>query len=198
MISGIKQQQGFDFPFTQAAQIRMLILDVDGVMTDGSIIMDKHGDELKAFNVRDGHGIKMLQRAGIQVAILTGRRSAVVAARAADLGIEWVVQGSLNKVEGLAELEQRSGIAAEHCAMMGDDILDLPPMYRCALSLAPADSCRAVLNHVDWVADAGGGHGAIRQAAEGLILAAGAWEAVIRQRYDISPADCGWSMATDT
>lgn len=186
------KQHGFDFPFEKAADIRMLILDVDGVMTDGSIIMDGAGNELKAFNVRDGHGIKLLQRAGIEVAIITGRSSRVVAARAADLGIKYVIQGCLNKNEGLSELEQQSGVAADHCAMMGDDVLDLPPMYRCALALAPADAHPAVCAYVDWISDANGGRGAIRQAAEGLILAIGAWDKVIESRYNTSPAASGW------
>jgi len=189
----MKQKYGFDFPFDKARGIRMLILDVDGVMTSGSIIMDQHGDEWKAFNVRDGHGIKMLQRAGISIAIITGRSSRVVTARAQDLGIEFVIQGCLNKAEGLADLEQQSGIPAQYCAMMGDDVLDLPPMYRCALSLAPADAHQAVCSHVDWISDANGGHGAIRQAAEGLILATGAWDDVIQSRYKVSPAACGWN-----
>jgi len=186
------KQRGFDFPFKKASHIRMLILDVDGVMTGGSIIMDQHGDEWKSFNVRDGHGIKMLQRAHINIAIITGRSSKVVSARARDLGIEFVIQGCLNKADGLKNLEQQSGIAAEYCAMMGDDVLDLPPMYCCGLSLAPSDAHQAVLSHVDWIADSEGGCGAIRQAAEGLILATGAWDAVIASRYHISPADCGW------
>jgi len=187
------QQTGFDFPFEKAQNIRMLILDVDGVMTDGSIIMDKHGDELKAFNVRDGHGIKMLQRAGIAIGIITGRSSAVVAARAADLGIEFIIQGCLNKAEGLLQMQQSTGIQAEHCAMMGDDVLDLPPMYQCGLSLAPSDAHLAVLAYSDWVSDHAGGRGAIRQAAEGLILAADKWDEIIKARYDISPAACGWN-----
>ena len=186
------RKTGFDFPRNKARHIRMLILDVDGVMTDGSIIMDRHGDELKAFNVRDGHGIKLLQRAGIQVAIITGRNSAVVTARARDLGIQYVIQGCLNKVEGLSELAAIAGITAEHCAMMGDDMLDLPPMYQCALSLAPSDAHQSVLAYADWASDFPGGRGAIRQAAEGLILAADAWAAVIEDRYMVSPSDCGW------
>jgi len=184
---------GFNFPFEKARDIDMLILDVDGVMTDGSIIMDKNGDELKAFNVRDGHGIKLIQRIGIKIAIITGRGSPVVEARAKDLGIDYVIQKSLNKAEALAKLEITSGISANHCAMMGDDIIDLPPMYRCGLSLAPADACPAVLNHVDWISDCPGGRGAIRQAAEGLLIAKDAWSDVM-DRYQISPSDCGWSI----
>jgi 3-deoxy-D-manno-octulosonate 8-phosphate phosphatase (KDO 8-P phosphatase) len=188
----MSQKTGFDFPRNKGRHIRMLILDVDGVMTDGSIMMDQHGDEIKAFNVRDGHGIKLLQRAGIQVAIITGRNSTVVTARARDLGIEYVIQGCLNKAEGLAELVARTDIKADRCAMMGDDVLDLPPMYQCTLSLAPSDAHKSVLAYTDWVSDFPGGRGAIRQAAEGLILAADAWTAVIEDRYNVSPSDCGW------
>jgi len=186
--------RGFQFPFEIACDSRMLILDVDGVMTDGSIFMDDQGQELKAFNVRDGHGIKLLQRAGIEVAIITGRTSDVVAARARDLGITHVIQGSLNKAEALSDLEVRSGIPASACAMMGDDVLDLPPMYRMPLSLAPADAHQAVLAHVNWTSDFCGGRGAIRQAAEGLIIATGAWDQVIRDRYQVSPEQCGWNV----
>ena len=186
--------RGYVFPFEAARDIRMLVLDVDGVMTEGLIIMDGQGHELKAFNVRDGHGIKLLQRAGIEVAIITGRTSDVVAARARDLDIKHVIQGSLNKAAALTDLEARSGIAANQCAMMGDDVLDLPPMYRMPLSLAPADAHPAVLDYVDWISDCCGGRGAIRQAVEGLIIAAGAWESVISKRYDVSPAQCGWNI----
>jgi len=186
--------RGYHFPFEAARNIRMLVLDVDGVMTDGSIIMNGEGDELKAFNVRDGHGIKLLQRAGIEVAIITGRTSKVVEARARDLGIQYIIQGSLNKAEALIDLEAQSGIPAGQCAMMGDDVLDLPPMYCMPLSLAPADAHQAVLGYVDWISDCNGGRGAIRQAAEGLIIAQGEWEAVIGTRYNVSPVQCGWDI----
>lgn len=188
----MSQKKGFEFPFNKAADIRMLILDVDGVMTNGSIIMDKNGDEHKAFNVRDGHGIKMIQRAGIEIAIITGRLSPVVEARATDLGINHVIQKCLNKAEGLARLVEESGIPASQCAMMGDDVIDLPPMYKCALSLAPSDAHLSVLNYVDWVSDFPGGRGAIRQAAEALLIAKKAWDEIVYKRYSVSPEDCGW------
>jgi len=184
-------RRGFDFPFEAARGIRMLILDVDGVMTGGAILMDGQG-ELKAFDVRDGHGIKLLQRAGVEIAIITGRRSAVVAQRAADLGIGHVMQGCLNKQEAFERLLADAGLRADACAMMGDDVIDLPPMRACGLALAPADAHPAVLAEADWVSDAEGGRGAIRQAAEGFILARGAWDAVIGDRYGVSPAACGW------
>jgi len=186
------QKRQEDFPLHEAKGVRMLVLDVDGVMTEGSIIMDNRGEEWKGFNVRDGHGIKMLQRAGIAVAILTGRTSGVVASRARDLGIEHVVQGSLKKAEGLDELLAQSGLKASDCAFMGDDIVDLPPMRRCRLGFAPHDAHVSVRGVADWVADYDGGRGAVRQVAEGLILANDAWQAVVETPYGVSPADCGW------
>ena len=183
----------FHFPLDQAKHIRMLIVDVDGVLTDGSIIMDHLGQELKAFNVRDGHGIKMLQRAGVQVGIITGRSSSVLAARARDLGIEHVIQGCLNKSEGLDQMIVMTGIEPSHCAFMGDDVLDIPPMRRCALALAPQDAHLSVLKVVDWVSGCPGGRGAVRQAAEAIILARGEWQAVVVSRYGVSAQDCGWA-----
>jgi len=181
-----------DFPLNDAKGIRMLIVDVDGVLTDGCIIMDNHGEELKAFNVRDGHGIKMLQRAGIHLAILTGRTSGVVANRARDLGIEYVVQGSLKKSEGLDTLLSQTGLQASDCAFMGDDIVDLPPMRRCRLGFAPRDAHHSLLGAADWVPDCDGGRGAVRLVAEGLILANGAWPQVVEAPYGVTPQDCGW------
>jgi len=182
------------FPFNKVRSIDMLILDVDGVMTAGSILMDNTGEEMKAFNVRDGHGIKLLQRAGIQVGILTGRTSGVVKSRATDLGIEHVVQGSLNKMEGLEVLLSGTGLLAENCAYMGDDVLDLPPMRHCALGFAPNDAHSSVLKHADWVSGFDGGCGAVRQAAEGLILANDAWDQVIQKPYGVPSTDCGWAV----
>jgi len=180
------------FPFGLAAGIRMLVLDVDGVLTDGRVIMTDAGEEVKGFNVRDGHGIKMLQRAGIQVAILTGRSSQVVAHRARDLGIEHVIQGSLRKAEGLQALCSQAGIAPADCAYMGDDVVDLPAMRQCRLIMAPADAHPAITALAHWHAGFDGGRGAVRQAAEGLLLANGAWQAVAGDPYGITPADCGW------
>ncbi|MES0372313.1 MAG: HAD-IIIA family hydrolase [Mariprofundaceae bacterium] len=180
------------FPAKLAEGIKMLVLDVDGVMTRGEIVMNDRGEESKAFNVRDGHGIKMLQRTGIHVAILTGRNSEVVAHRARDLGIEYVVQGSLRKADGIRTLCEQAGITADVCAYMGDDVIDLPAMSQCRLSMAPSDAYKGVLNSVDWIAGYAGGSGAVRQAAEGLILANGFWDSVVKEAYDLKPEDCGW------
>jgi 3-deoxy-D-manno-octulosonate 8-phosphate phosphatase (KDO 8-P phosphatase) len=181
-----------NFPVGLAKGIKMLVLDVDGVLTEGQIFMDGRGEESKAFNVRDGHGIKMLQRAGIQIAILTGRNSPVVECRARDLGIEHVIQGSLRKADGIKILCEQAGIAASDCAYMGDDVIDLPAMKSCRLTMAPSDAHAGVLEKVDWVAGAIGGRGAVRQAAEGLILANGYWEKIINEAYGLTPEECGW------
>ncbi|MDX8411819.1 MAG: HAD-IIIA family hydrolase [Mariprofundaceae bacterium] len=182
------------FPIGAAKGIAMLILDVDGVLTDGRIILGDQGEEYKGFNVRDGHGVKMLQRCGIRVGILTGRTSGVVERRARELGIEDVVQGSLNKSEGLNTLLAQAGVAAAACAYMGDDVVDLPAMRRCHLGLAPHDAHAAVIGVAHWVADYRGGNGAVRQAAEGLILASGNWGRVMEQPYGVSNADAGWHL----
>ncbi len=180
------------FPLDLAKGIKMLVLDVDGVLTEGHVTMTDSGDEIKNFNVRDGHGIKLLQRAGIEVAILTGRKSQVVAHRAKDLSIQYVMQGSLRKADGLRALCEQAGIAPQDCAYMGDDVIDLPAMAQCRLKTAPCDAHASVLNKSDWVASAKGGQGAVRQLCEGLILANDAWQAVMQDAYGVSPADCGW------
>ncbi len=180
------------FPLALAKGIRMLILDIDGVLTAGQIFITDTGEQIKAFNVRDGHGIKLLQRAGIEVAILTGRSSQVVAHRAKELGIQYVIQGSLRKADGIDALCAQAGIAANDCAYMGDDVIDLPAMAKCKLSMAPADAYVGVRKKVDWVSSFHAGDGAVRQACEGLILAAGVWDDVIASAYGVSAQDCGW------
>jgi len=180
------------FPLVAAARVRMLVLDVDGVLSDGRVTLMDSAEQIKSFNVRDGHGIKMLQRAGVQVAILTGRRSLVVEHRAKELGIVHVIQGSLDKASGMAALCEAASVAWSDCAYMGDDVVDLPAMRGCALSTAPKDAHQGVLGVVDWVSSANGGQGAVRELAEGLILASGQWPTVMQERYGLTPAACGW------
>jgi len=175
-----------------AKGIRMLVLDIDGVMTAGQIFLNDDGEQLKAFNVRDGHGIKLLQRMGIEIAILTGRTSKVVEHRATELGIKYIIQGSLRKSDGMTALCEQAAIEASDCAYMGDDIIDLPAMAMCRLNMAPIDAHQSVQHKVDWVSGYGGGHGAVRQACEGLILANAAWDEIITTPYGVSPQDCGW------
>jgi len=180
------------FPMRAAKGIRMLILDIDGVMTAGDIFINDQGEQLKAFNVRDGHGIKLLQRAGIQVAVLTGRQSEVVTHRTRELGIEHVIQGCLRKGEGIKTLCKQAGIKPTECAYMGDDVIDLPAMAFCRLAFSPADAYSAVKTKVDWVSGFGGGAGAVRQVCEGLLLANDAWDEVITQAYGVFPHESGW------
>jgi len=184
------------FPFQRAEGIRMLVLDIDGVMTSGDIILNDAGEQMKAFHVRDGHGIKLVQRAGIEVGILTGRSSQVVTHRAAELGIQHVIQGSLRKQDGIHALCEQAHISPQDCAYMGDDVIDLPAMAACRLTLTTADAYPAVQQRADWISGFRGGHGAVRQACEGLILANQAWNRVIYDAYGVSPEESGWGAYT--
>jgi len=166
-------------------KIKMLILDVDGVMTDGSIIMDSDGREMKNFNVRDGHGLVMIQRHGIQVAILTGRTSAVVDHRARDLKITEVYQGALNKKEVFAEILKKNNLMPEAIAYMGDDIVDIPVLKLVGFSAAVADALDVVKKPVDYVTANKGGQGAVREICEMLLIAQGYWTQVAA-RYDFT------------
>lgn len=160
----------------RAKHVRLLILDVDGVMTDGSITLDNNGNELKSFHVRDGHGIKMLQKAGIEIAIITGRTSEVVGRRAAELGIQYVYQGALKKAVAYEELRVKTGIPANEIACIGDDIVDIPILRRVALPVAVADATEETKAAAVYVTHARGGHGAVREVCEIILKANGKWE----------------------
>ncbi len=159
-----------------ASKLRLLILDVDGVMTDGRIIIDDNGVESKSFDVRDGHGIKMLQRAGVEVAIITGRKSEVVLRRAGELGIKHVHQRSLNKLETFEKLKGELGLVDEQAAFVGDDLVDLPVMRRVGLSVAVADADKEVCARAHWVTRNGGGRGAVREVTDLILKASGFWD----------------------
>ncbi len=158
------------------AKIKLLLLDVDGVLTDGRIIYDSHGNELKAFDVKDGHGLKMLQRAGITIGIITGRSSAVVGRRAAELGIEILYQGALQKLEPYLEILSTQGLIDEQVAYVGDDIIDLPILRRVGFSATVSDAVPDVLPLVDYVASRPGGRGAVREVCDLLLRASGQWD----------------------
>ena len=163
---------------TRAARIRLIAFDIDGVMTDGGLHYTDDGHELKTFNVQDGLGLKLLQRAGIELAIVTGRNSGVVAARAADLGIEHVFQGVADKHAVVADLLARLGLSWADCAFMGDDLIDLRVMAHCGLALAPANARPLVRERAHLVTACAGGHGAVREAAELLLAAQGKLEGI--------------------
>ena len=162
-----------------AKKIRLLILDVDGVMTDGRIILDNNGNELKAFHVRDGHGLKMLGDAGIKIALITGRSSKVVARRAAELRITDVYQSCHNKTEAYEQLLEKFGLKDSEVAYVGDDIVDIPVLKRVGLPVAVADAVYETKKHALLVTKNPGGRGAVREVTDLLLMASGKWKELI-------------------
>ena len=159
-----------------ARNIRMILSDVDGVMTDGSIIIDNSGVETKSFHVRDGLGIKLWQQAGLMFGILTSRNSRIVKLRAAELGISIVRQGFEDKLAAAREIFASQGIQPAEVCYIGDDLPDLPVMLEVGLSVAVADAVAEVRSSATWVLNTPGGHGAIRELIERLLKAKGRWE----------------------
>lgn len=157
----------------RAARVQLLALDVDGVLTDGSIYYGNDGEELKAFSIKDGLGIKLLQRAGVEVVIITGRQSRIVARRAAELGIAEVIQGREDKRVALEELCRRKSLEVSECAYMGDDLPDLGAIVSAGLGMTVADATAAVAGAADWQSRYPGGRGAVREACEFLLEARG-------------------------
>jgi 3-deoxy-D-manno-octulosonate 8-phosphate phosphatase (KDO 8-P phosphatase) len=164
------------------ATIKLLLLDVDGVMTDGRITYDNDGGELKSFDVKDGHGLKLLQRAGIEVGIITGRQSAVVARRAEELGIELVYQGVKEKLVPFYEILEKLRISPEEVAYVGDDVVDLPVMRRVGFAITVADAVEDVKPFADLVTTRDGGRGAVREVCDFLLKKSGRW-ATVANRY---------------
>lgn len=162
-------------PQQRAAAVRLLALDVDGVLTDGRIYYGNNGEELKAFNIKDGLGIKLLQRAGVEVAIITGRQSEIVARRARELGIDAVIQGREDKKAALLELCRQRGVTLGECAYMGDDLPDLSAITAAGLGMTVADASARVRSAAHWCSEAVGGCGAVREACEFILDARGAW-----------------------
>ncbi|TCK17559.1 3-deoxy-D-manno-octulosonate 8-phosphate phosphatase (KDO 8-P phosphatase) [Thiogranum longum] len=159
----------------KAARIKLLIFDVDGVLTDGSLFIGDDGQEYKAFHSQDGHGIKMLQKYGVRCAIITGRTSKVVEHRIRNLGIapELVWQGQHDKLQGFAELLKQTGLQADEIAYLGDDVVDLPVMQKVGLAIAVEDAHAFVLKHSHWQTPRAGGRGAARDVCEMLMEAHG-------------------------
>jgi 3-deoxy-D-manno-octulosonate 8-phosphate phosphatase (KDO 8-P phosphatase) len=162
-------------------KIRMLLSDVDGVLTDGGIIIDDHGVETKCFDVKDGHGIKLLQRAGIIVALLTGRSSHVVEYRAAELGIQNVIQGAKDKKAAYTTLKQQSGYTDEEIAYMGDDVVDIPILKRVGVGIAVKNAADEVKAVADYVTVCPGGHGAVREVSELILKTQNYWEKLMEK-----------------
>jgi len=157
----------------RAKKIKLLLLDVDGVLTDGSIILDNQGNELKAFHVRDGHGIKLAQKAGITIGIITGRKSAVVDVRARELGISEVHQGAKNKIVVFDAILAKYHAADADVAYIGDDTVDLDILKRAGLAVSVADAEPAIIPFVHLVTSARGGRGAVREVVNLLLASRG-------------------------
>jgi 3-deoxy-D-manno-octulosonate 8-phosphate phosphatase (KDO 8-P phosphatase) len=155
----------------RAARIRMLVLDVDGVLTDGRLYFDNQGNEMKAFCTRDGLGMRALQSQGTLLALITGRQSGIVAHRAAQLGIEHVYQGRTDKLNAFHELLSDTGMDEQQICYAGDDWIDIPVLDRVGLAVTVEDADPVVKNRVHWVTSRRGGHGAVREICD-LILAA--------------------------
>ena len=163
----------------KAANIRLLLLDVDGVLTDGRIIIDDRGIETKNFNVRDGYGISMLKRCGVDVGLISGRKSEVVRHRARDLGISLVYQGVPDKLLVYNRIKKKTELADEQIAYIGDDIVDLPVLRAVGLALTVRDGSAELKPYADYITVASGGKGAVREAAELILKAQKRWAALI-------------------
>lgn len=162
--------------YDKAKGVRLAIFDVDGVLTDGSLYLTDSGEEIKAFNSRDGHGMRMLRESGVELAIITGRTSRSVELRAKNLGVELLFQGVSDKALAFAELLATRRLDAAATAYMGDDVVDLPILCRCGLALTVPDAPLAVKQHADYVTQATGGRGAAREVCELIMHAQGTLE----------------------
>lgn len=163
----------------RAKKIRLLVLDVDGVLSDGKLYFTNSGEEIKAFHSLDGQGIKMLQNSGVKVAIITGRTSNIVQQRAQNLGITLLLQGREDKLDALNELITDKVLSYDEIAHMGDDYPDLPLIRRVGLGLTPANAHQTVAKHCHWQSQRKGGEGAVREACDLIMMAQGTFESAL-------------------
>jgi 3-deoxy-D-manno-octulosonate 8-phosphate phosphatase (KDO 8-P phosphatase) len=160
-------------------QIRLIIFDVDGVLTDGSLIMGDDGQEYKAFNAKDGHGMKMLLASGVEIGIISARNSLVVSNRMQNLGIKYLYQGQRNKLKALADLQKKLKLEPAQIAYVGDDLLDLCVMREVGLPIAVQDATNEVVELSDWQTEAAGGKGAAREICEKIMQAQGTYNDIL-------------------
>jgi 3-deoxy-D-manno-octulosonate 8-phosphate phosphatase (KDO 8-P phosphatase) len=165
----------------RAARVRLLLLDCDGVLTDGRITPVEGGEELKSFNTRDGHGLVLLHRAGLRSGIISGRTSRLVELRAADLGVSFVRQGALNKVAVFEGLLAEASVEPGQVAYVGDDVVDIPLMRRCGLGVAVADATPDTRDAAHHVTRLPGGFGAVREVCELILKAQGRWDELMKR-----------------
>lgn len=166
-------------PTEKLNRIKMLLLDVDGVLTDGSIIYDDNGQDIKPFNVKDGLGIRLLMKANVQVGIITGRKSSALRHRCNNLGIDIIFEGIEDKKAALDFITKHHGISLNELAFMGDDLPDLPIMTRVSLAIAVADAHPLLKKRADMITTATGGRGAVREVCEEILKAKGLWEKTV-------------------
>lgn len=166
---------------SRAARVRLLVFDVDGVLTDGRLLIGDNGVEYKAFHTRDGHGMKMLRESGVELAVITGRRSRLVADRMASLGITHVHQGHAEKLPVFRDLIAELGMDTQAAAYVGDDVVDLPIMTRAGFAVAVADAHPLVREHAHWCTVSPGGRGAAREVCDLIMSAQGTLEEAHRE-----------------
>jgi len=172
-------QQAHADSMERARRVRLMVFDVDGVLTDGSLHFGADGEMIKTFNVLDGHGIKLLQQSGVITAIISARKSALVARRAADLGITHVQQGVHDKLSGFTMLLRECGVEAGDSGFIGDDVIDLPVLTRVGFAASVPNGHPEVRSRVHYVTAAGGGHGAVRELCDFILQAQGNYEAAL-------------------
>ena len=160
-------------------RVALLLLDVDGVLTDGKVIYDDHGTQIKAFDVKDGLGMRLLMAANIPVGIVTGRESKALSHRCQNLGITLLYQGIKDKADTLSHILEKTGIPAAQTAFVGDDLMDLPILSKVGFPIAVADAGKDVLDRAVGITRAKGGHGAVREVCEAILKAKGQWPDII-------------------
>lgn len=160
----------------KAAKIKLVVFDVDGVLTDGSLIMGDDGEEYKAFYSKDGLGMKMLRQSGVEIAVITARTSNVVIHRMHSLGIEHIYQGQLDKLPAFENILKKQGVTAEQAAYVGDDVIDLPVLLRAGLAISVQDAHPLAKQHAHWLTPHNGGRGAARDVCELIMQAQGTLE----------------------
>jgi 3-deoxy-D-manno-octulosonate 8-phosphate phosphatase (KDO 8-P phosphatase) len=169
---------------SRALRLRVLALDVDGVLTDGRIHYTSAGEEMKSFSILDGLGIKLLRQSGVRVAVITARRSPMVERRVAELGIDHCMQGREDKLAALEELLREQAMGLAEAAYMGDDLPDLRAIRAAGLGMTVANACREVAQAARWQSQARGGEGAVREACEMLLRARGQWDQLVASYRD--------------
>lgn len=167
-----------------AANIKMIVFDVDGVMTDGGIYVDDRGTEMKRFHVRDGFAVRAAKAVGMKIGVLTGRSTGAVNLRMTELGVDVLMQGCADKAIGFENVCRQAGVLPREAAYVGDDLIDLPAMLLCGYPIAVADAVDEVRTEAEFVTQKPGGHGAVREAVEHLLKLQGKWDEVV-ERYVI-------------